>query len=122
MLQRVLCIAGVCTEVEVGKKPAVVTSATAHAEGKRYEPHFSQTELLKLSPCPVQASQHKAAFHSLCWQIYELKNYSDPFPDAVAKTSGSVLGVTVGCLLGMVPLLWMDAPQREAEKTTEQAD
>jgi len=40
----------------------------------------------------------------------------------VAKTSGSVLGVTVGCLLGMVPLLWMDAPQREAEKTTEQAD
>jgi len=33
-----------------------------------------------------------------------------------------VLGVTVGCLLGMVPLLWMDAPQREAEKTTEQAD
>ncbi len=40
---------------------------------------------------------------------------------AVAKTSGSVLGVTVGCLLGMVPLLWMDAPQREPEKATELA-
>lgn len=29
----------------------------------------------------------------------------------VAKTSGSVLGVTVGCLLGMCPLLWMDSPR-----------
>lgn len=38
----------------------------------------------------------------------------------VAKTGGSVLGVTVGCLLGMVPLLWMDAPQREAAKSTEE--
>ena len=73
MLQRVLCIAGVCTEVEVGKKPVVVTSAAAHAEGKRYEPHFSHIELLKLSLCLVQASQHEAAFHSLCWQIYGLK-------------------------------------------------
>ena len=39
---------------------------------------------------------------------------------AVAKTSGSVLGVTIGCLLGMCPLLWMDAPQREVEKAHEE--
>ncbi len=68
MLQSALLVAGVCTEVEMGKKPAVVTSATAHAEGKRYEPHFSHIELLKLSPCLVQASLHEVAVHSLCWQ------------------------------------------------------
>ena len=42
--------------------------------------------------------------------------------NAVAKTGGSVLGVTVGCLLGMVPLLWMDAPQREPEKRAAEAN
>ncbi len=68
MLQTVLCVAGVCTEVEMGKKPAVVTSATAHAEGKRYEARFSHIELLKLSPFLVQASVYEAAVHSLCWQ------------------------------------------------------
>ena len=46
MLQSVLCVAGICAEVEMGKKPAIVTSATAHAEGKRYEPHCSHIELL----------------------------------------------------------------------------
>ena len=40
---------------------------------------------------------------------------------AVAKTSGSVIGVTIGCLLGMCPLLWMDSPQREVEKTEQQS-
>ncbi len=63
-----LCVAGVCKEVEMGKKPAIVTSATAHAEGKRYEPHFSHIELLKLSSFLVQASLYKAAVHSLCCQ------------------------------------------------------
>ena len=38
MLQTTMCVAGVCAEVEMGKKPATVTSATAHAESKRYEP------------------------------------------------------------------------------------
>ena len=37
----------------------------------------------------------------------------------VAKTGGSVLGVTIGCLLGMLPLLWMDPDKREAEKAKE---
>jgi hypothetical protein len=40
MLQTVLFVAGVRTKVEMGKKPAIVTSATTHAEGKRYEPNF----------------------------------------------------------------------------------
>lgn len=40
---------------------------------------------------------------------------------AVAKTSGSVLGVTVGCLLGMCPLLWLDPPQREIHNKLEVA-
>ena len=38
---------------------------------------------------------------------------------AVAKTGGSVLGVTIGCLLGMLPLLWMNPDKREAEKAKE---
>ena len=38
---------------------------------------------------------------------------------AVAKTGGSVIGVTIGCLLGMLPLLWMDPEKREAEKAKE---
>ncbi|KAL3160846.1 hypothetical protein ABBQ38_009250 [Trebouxia sp. C0009 RCD-2024] len=37
----------------------------------------------------------------------------------VAKTTGSVLGVTVGCLLGMCPLLWMDSPRRETHDQPE---
>ncbi len=69
MLQTVLCAAGVCTKVEMGKKSAVVTGSTAHAEGKRYEPYFSHIELLKLSLFLVQASLYReAAVHSLCWQ------------------------------------------------------
>lgn len=39
---------------------------------------------------------------------------------AVSKTSGSVIGVTIGCLLGMLPLLWMDTDKREGEKAKEQ--
>lgn len=30
-----------------------------------------------------------------------------------------MLGVTVGCLLGMLPLLWMDPEKRGAEKAKE---
>ena len=39
--------------------------------------------------------------------------------NAVAKTGGSVIGVTIGCLLGMLPLLWMDPEKREAERAKE---
>ena len=39
----------------------------------------------------------------------------------LAKLLGAVVGVTVGCLLGMFPLLWMDLPISGHHASSKQA-
>ncbi len=37
---------------------------------------------------------------------------------AVARVGGMTLGVTIGCLLGMAPCLWLE-PRRHTQPTTD---
>ena len=62
---------------------------------------------------------HHKAVHFHCTVSFDVSLKAVCF--AVAKTSGSVLGVTIGCLLGMCPLLWMDSPKREMHNKAEVA-
>lgn len=65
--------------------------------------------------CACQALPHNA----VCTLFVQSPTLNSIVCFAVAKTTGSVLGVTVGCLLGMCPLLWMDSPRRETHDQPE---